>query len=196
MRRCVVLDSDLPAFQRVVAQLAAVCAKAPGADATPALFRLLQRYDFVDVARAADVWAQGHKFFPTAADWIAAVRTVPKGEPLLQMSAEETSEWLHAEQSHYESEPCCCRECTAAGVTDLPIRFVPTEDRFGEYEKRVIGSREVLRGHWAHGQELGRWYQAKTAFYKRFYEIFPNAKRTTMADSLLGPILAALAGQR
>lgn len=196
MRRCVVLDSDLPAFQRVVAQLAGVCAKAPGADATPALFRLLQRYDFVDVARAADVWAQGHKFFPTAADWIASVRTVPKGEPLLQMSSDEAAENIHAERLHCVSDPCCCRECTEAGVTDLPIRFVPNEDRFGEYEKRVIESREVLRGHWAHGRELARWYQAKTACYQKFYETFPEVKRTPMADSLLGPLLAALAGKR
>lgn len=161
MRWFAVRDTDLPAFQRVMTQLGAVCAKKPDDGATPTYFRLLQRFELSEVARAADTWAQQHKFFPQAADWLEAVRSVPKGEPLLAMAREETAEWLDAERKGFEADPCSCRACTEAGVTALPIRFVPTLDRFEEYSKRLIGTREVLRGHWAHGHELLRWHLAR-----------------------------------
>lgn len=170
MRRCAVLDSDLMAFQRTFAQLGTVCAKYPGEGAVPAYFRLLQRYEFVDVARAADAWAQSNTFFPQVADWLEAVRSTPKGEPLLELPREELAEWLDAERRGFEADVCSCRDCCNARIDgamdDKPLRFVPTEDRFGTYEKRLMGAREVLRGHWAHGYELARWYQARANFYE------------------------------
>lgn len=161
MRRCAVHDSDLPGFQRVMTQLASVCAKKPEEGATASYFRLLQRYELSEIARGADLWAAGHKFFPQAADWLAAIREVPKGEPLFQMPRDEVIEWLDAERRKWEADPCSCRECTEAGATALPIRFVPTLDRFEEYTKRLIGNREEFRGHWAHGFELVRWHVAR-----------------------------------
>lgn len=163
-------DSDLMGFHRVFAQLGSVTAKKPGDDAIPTYFRLLQRYDLVDVARAADAWAASNKFFPQAADWLEAVRSTPKGEPLLELPREEMAEWLDAERRRFEADSCSCRECCEARIAcymdDKPLRFVPTEDRYGAYEKRLIGSREVLRGHWAHGFELARWYQARSECYE------------------------------
>lgn len=44
-------------------------------------------------------------------------------------------------------QPCNCLECQAAGVTDKPIRFVPAD----EFHQKA---------HWAHGEELRRWYEA------------------------------------
>lgn len=160
-RWCAVRDVDLPAFQRVMTQLGAVCSKKPEDGAVPTYFRLLQRYELSDVARGADAWAQNHKFFPQIAEWAEAIRSVPKGEPLLEMPRDEAAEWLNAERLKWEADSCSCRECLEAGATSLPIRFVPTLDRFEEYTKRLIGSREVLRGHWAHGYELVRWHVAR-----------------------------------
>lgn len=170
MRWCGVHDSDLIGFQRVFSQLASVTGKSPGDAAIPAYFRLLQRSEFVDVARAADAWAQGHKFFPQAAEWLEAVRSTPKGEPILELGMAEASEWLDAERRRFEADACSCRECCEARIAgamdEKPLRFVPTEDRYGNYEKRLIGTREVLRGHWAHGFELARWYVARAECYE------------------------------
>jgi len=56
---------------------------------------------------------------------------------------------------------CECVLCGQAGVTHRPIRYVPDDDEL----KAKIGDRVILRGHWAHGQELKRWYAAKEAFW-------------------------------
>lgn len=163
MRWCAVHDSDLPAFQRVVTQLAAAVNKKLDDTVIPTYFRLLQGQDLREVARAADAWAQRSKFFPMAAEWLETVRSLPKGEPLLELPRDEMAEWLDAERRGFEADVCSCQECAAAGATALLLRFVPTEDRFGEHEKRLLGHREVLRGHWAHGYELVRWHVAREA---------------------------------
>lgn len=163
-------DTDLIPFQGVFTDLASVTSKPPGGDAVATYFRLLKRCDFADVTRAADAWAQGHKFFPQAAEWLATVRSMPKGEPILELGTAETAEWLEAERRRFEADSCSCRDCCEARIDgqmdDKPVRFVPTEDRFGECETRLIGARQVVRGHWAHGFELARWYQARAGFYE------------------------------
>ena len=57
-------------------------------------------------------------------------------------------------------------ECQAAGVSDRPLRFVPT--LVGEEEERAFNpqrQRVEMVGHWAHGEELRRWYEAREACY-------------------------------
>lgn len=163
-------DTDLPAFKRVVEQLATAMSKKLDESIIPTYFRLLQNEELADLARAGDAWAQRSKFFPKAAEWLETVRSIPKGDPLLEMARDEAAEWLAAERHFFEAEPCSCRECSEARIAgymdDKPLRFVPNEDRYGGYEKRVLGNREVLRGHWAHGFELARWYQARAGFYE------------------------------
>ena len=49
---------------------------------------------------------------------------------------------------------------------DRPLRFVPTRD--GDTEARAFNSRRnvvEIVGHWAHGDELARYYAAQAAFY-------------------------------
>lgn len=169
MRWCAVRDTDLPSFQRVVVQLAAAVGKKLDDTVVPTYFRLLQGQEFIDVARSADAWAQRSKFFPKAAEWLELARSMPKGEPLLEMARDEATEWIDAERRGFEADVCSCRECCEARINDQmddkPLRFVPTTDRWGHTEKRLLGQREVLRGHWAHGEELARWYQARATFY-------------------------------
>ncbi len=47
----------------------------------------------------------------------------------------------------YIGETCDCPDCSQAGVTQLPVR------------------RDWRRGHWMHGYELKRWYEARARFY-------------------------------
>lgn len=176
-------DTDHLAFQQVMRQLAAAFSKKLDETSIPLYFRALQRCEMVDVARAADAWVEREKFFPKAAEWLATIRGLSKGEPLLEMSRNEIAEWLDAERRFFQSDSCSCRDCSEARIAeqmdDKPLRFVPTEDRYGDYEKRLIGSREVLRGHWAHGFELARWYQARAVFYE-------VAMRLKLGDPLRG----------
>lgn len=166
-------DADLVGFQQVFRQMASAFGKKSDETSVPSYFRALQRCELVDVARAADAWVAREKFFPKPSEWLSTIRSLPSGEPsapLLEMSRDEAAEWIDAEQHHFEAEPCSCRACSEARIADAmddkPLRFVPTEDRFGNYERRLLGSREVVRGHWAHGFELARWYQARAGYYE------------------------------
>jgi hypothetical protein len=54
-----------------------------------------------------------------------------------------------------------------ANVDHEPLRFVPTLTPDGLREERAFNpTRHVIEtcGHWAHGDELARWYAAKTQF--------------------------------
>lgn len=161
------LDSEYVAFQglmRGMSMLRGYSKLEP--DAGGQYFRVLKAHEFGDVARAADSWASHEQFFPAPSQWLEAVSRVPKGEPLLELSAEAAREYVDAESRGFEGQPCTCSECVSAGVAEKPMRYVPTEDRFGEFEKRHYQSRTVLLGHWSHGQELARWYAARANFYE------------------------------
>jgi hypothetical protein len=57
-----------------------------------------------------------------------------------------------------------------AGVTDRELRFVPTLVEDHSREERAFHPRRrrlEVTGHWAHGDELARWYVAREAFFAR-----------------------------
>lgn len=157
-------DGDLSAFMELFGKMASVYGKKANEDLAPTYFRILQPFDFVNVARAADRLMGRCKFFPKPAEWAEAVSEVPGGDPLDPLAGDEAKVWLDAEQRRFEADPCSCGECVAADVTEKPLRFVPNIDRWDNTEKRLLGQREVLRGHWAHGVELARWYRARADF--------------------------------
>ena len=129
-------------------------------------FDALKHADLADVLAAAET-LQARNRWPKVGDWIAAlpVKRIA-GDGLRVMRSSEVDEYMDALRKHYHGEPCSCFLCQDAGVTDLPIRFVP-EFTPEDVEDRAfcpVLNRAVVTGHWAHGHELRRWYAAKQAF--------------------------------
>lgn len=138
-------------------------------------FKALRPFPLGRVAAGAEAWVQRGKFFPKPAEWIDAMPSLRQSvSDVAVMSESDASEYHRAEQMRYEDTPCRCHECTIAGVTDKPLRFVPEVSADGSDLKMrdPIRDRIVTAGHWAHGVELARWYHARADFYNRFLEIF------------------------
>jgi hypothetical protein len=51
-------------------------------------------------------------------------------------------------------------------MSDYALRFVP-DDVHGVLDRAIdtVRNRVVVTGHWAHGDELARWYAARDAFF-------------------------------
>jgi hypothetical protein len=146
-------------------------------------FRALQRFELRDLERGADAWIQTQQRFPKPAEWRGAIPARTVEVPFL--SDDQAREQLRAEGLGYEDAPCRCPDCLAAGVNEKPLRFVP-EERQGK-----IGERIVTVGHWAHGFELFRWYDARANFYNHCVELglrgdvlIPKAKRQNFAQRM------------
>lgn len=133
-------------------------------------FKALRRFTLQQVQAGAETWIQRGKYFPKPAEWIDSIpRRTTIAPDISAMSEDEMREYHRAEGLRYEDQACSCRACREAEVSDKPIRFVPDLDRDGRERKLKDGDRIVAAGHWAHGSELARWYQAKGDFYERFY---------------------------
>lgn len=131
-------------------------------------FRVLEPSPLDEVLLAGKTCISKHRTFPKPADWLAAL---DKGGPAVcppnrrQMTVSEIAELAAAKRARYFDSPCLCVECCRAGVDDQPLRFVPT--LVGDDEERAFNpQRNVLEvvGHWAHGEELRRWYLARSFF--------------------------------
>ena len=86
------------------------------------------------------------------------------------MTGLEQDDLARAERLRYEDTPCSCVLCFRAAVNDRPLRFVPTLTHDGGDELRAFHPqrrRVEVVGHWAHGEELARWYQARAACFSR-----------------------------
>jgi hypothetical protein len=143
-------------------------------DVGASYFKALRRFPLEPVQVGADVWMQKGERFPKPAQWIDSIpkRVVVQ---LAALAPDEVTAYLRAERLRYDDAPCSCTACVKAGISDKPLRFVPDESQ------GLIGDRIVTRGHWAHGDELGRYYAAKNAFWFRMFETFgagtPQAQR-------------------
>jgi hypothetical protein len=132
-------------------------------------FRILNRFSLDAVVTGGRQCAETRQTFPKPTDWIAAM---PRGqhsrrEDVAAMSETEAREYRRAELAHYQDPPCPCAHCQEAGVTHRFLRFVPErtdDDRDCQLHDPIL-NRTVIAGHWAHGEELRRWYAAKDAFY-------------------------------
>ena len=135
-------------------------------------FQVLDAATLDQVLDAGHVCIQQHKRFPTAADWLEHIDT-PRpvsgvsGVDRRWLSHVETDELARATALRYEDDPCGCPACRQAGVDHRPIRFVPTTVLDGELDRAWNPSRNRVEvcGHWAHGDELVRYYTARDQFF-------------------------------
>lgn len=135
-------------------------------------FKTLRKYPLAQIQAGAEGWIQRGKYFPKPAEWIDAIpRERQRAVELQTLSDEDGRAHRRAEALCYEDAPCHCRECRAAGVTDRPLRYVPEVNEDGSDRKALDGDRTVTVGHWAHGAELARWYEARADFWNRCHEL-------------------------
>jgi hypothetical protein len=128
-------------------------------------FKVLEDASLDAVLAAGKVCLETLKKFPAASEWRANLPAVPPPSSEVSprwMGTDEAAELLRAERRGYTDDPCGCLECQAAGVTDRPLRFVPNTSDDAAYCPAKAA--RVLAGHWAHGEELARWYAARAAF--------------------------------
>lgn len=130
-------------------------------------FNTLRGHPYRLVEEAADKIITTGKYFPKPAEWLDAI---PRrfGAGLPEMSQSEARAHQRAIALGYEEDPCTCQPCTAAGVSHRFPRYVPDMDAEGKDVRMLLGGSIVARGHWAHGDELRRFYEARDVFWTRY----------------------------
>jgi len=132
-------------------------------------FKVLDAAPLEDVLTAGKACLRTCRRFPTVAEWVAALPVPPViavSADLRVMPTDERAAYARAEALRYADIPCGCGACFRADVTDRPLRFVPDETH-GVLDRAIdtVRNRIVVTGHWAHGEELARWYAARDAFF-------------------------------
>lgn len=170
-------DTFARAFHRAAMVLQLKLSKADLQILSDSYFRILQAFDLAEVLTALEKCCRSASSFPRPVEVLARLSTpdgpastpaVGLGESRRTMSVSELNSYGEAAATHFEKPPCGCSTCVAAGVSDKPLRFVPTLLDDGDTEERAINpqtGRYDVVGHWAHGAELARWYAAREAFY-------------------------------
>ncbi len=168
------IDTDFGTFERAFGRVCGAFRlrfKANEAeDLTRTYFKILEPYPLDRVLLAGKHVMTVSRKFPLAADWVAAVADLAvSASPLdvRQMTTDELDEHEAAERARWDGQPCLCVACVRANVDDRPLRFVPTHATFSEDERAFNPRRKHVQvvGHWAHGEELLRWYAARATFY-------------------------------
>jgi hypothetical protein len=142
-----------------------------------------------DVQAAARAVTGKCKTFPKVADWIAEMPPPRASKPveLRYMTAGEMDEHQRAVACRFNDPPCHCAACRRAGVDARPLRFVPTlvAPDGDELERAFNADRNHVEivGHWAHGEELARWYAARDAFYALAPAMKPFARVLALIGS-------------
>lgn len=185
-------DADLFAFMAIFRELLQVFPKrldeSDVAQLAKSYFAAFRRVTIPQIQAGADVWVQRGKFFPKPSEWLESIpRKVAAGEALSSLTPVEVAEHLDAERRSYDGEPCGCRACERAGVSHRFTRYVPESDELGRDAKGLIGERVVTRGHWAHGDELARFYAVRDRFWTDYRALLarmtmPNATAAQPID--------------
>ena len=190
------IETDFGSFERAFKRASAATQhrwKAiDDADVVRTYFRLLEGWPLELVMQAFKTCCQTLKHFPKVPELIARLEaTRPLEAPRWrQMTHTESTEQARAAAIGFQDEPCRCLDCQAADVTDRPVRFVPTLD--GELEERAFNpqrARVELVGHWAHGEELRRWYAARDACFAKWQRAatrYPHLVGRGIARELVG----------
>lgn len=184
---------DFTAFDQTVARMDAAFGQKMKPKARVALtsvyFQALAAYDIDAVVAAGQRCLTTLSGFPKIVDWLAEVATkTPTVCPAdrRQMGVDELDVHERAAARGYEDDPCTCGWCEASGVEDKPLRFVPTLVRGDEHEVAFNPRHHKVEvvGHWAHGEELRRWYVARD----RFFALKRRAPRALLiaVESLVG----------
>lgn len=168
-------DTDYDTFEKAFRRLGSVfrlrLKEADLQELVQTYFRLLKSARLDAVLTAAKVCLTKCKTFPKPVEWLDALPKTPTVAPasfqIRHMGTAEAEEWSRAERLRYEDAPCACRLCVEAQVTDKPLRFVPnfTADDCDDRAIHPAKPQPVTTGHWAHGEELARWYRAREAFF-------------------------------
>jgi hypothetical protein len=139
---------------------------------TKTYFKVLEPWALEAVLAAGKLVMAKCKRFPSISEWVAELPTITTATPPADrrlMSVAEMDEHERAAAMRYEGTPCGCPSCFGAGIHERPIRFVPTLVSLLDdaYERAFNSRRNQLEvvGHWAHGEELARWYQARDHFF-------------------------------
>jgi hypothetical protein len=145
-------------------------------------FRHLQPWPLAVVQGGLQACLGKARTFPKVATWIAELPARPAAasgpEGLRWLHADEILEHARAAALGYHDEPCACLMCQAADVTDRPLRFVPNAP--GDDPERAWNpdrARVEVVGHWAHGDELRRWYTVRDAFFATTFATMPGVAR-------------------
>lgn len=132
-------------------------------------FQVLEGFPLDEVLTAGKACLSKSRTFPRPAQWLAelsvgAAIVVPADRRV--MTIHEVAELAEAERLRYTGNLCHCQDCYRAGVDDKEMRFVPT--LVGDEEERAFHptrKQVTVVGHWAHGEELARWYQTRGVFF-------------------------------
>jgi hypothetical protein len=157
------------AFRRVCGAFRLRVKATAGEEWSRTYFRILEHAPLDEVLTAGKACVASCRTFPKPAEWLQALPIPPAAAAhgdLRVMATTEREDYARAEALRYEDAPCGCLLCQEAAVTHRPLRFVPDEI-LGVLDKALdtVRNRIVVTGHWAHGQELARWYVARAAFY-------------------------------
>jgi len=190
-------DEDRPAFVSTFQRLALTFRlKVRPADMDHMIetyVRTFEPYPLHEVVAAGNACVQTHRRFPKPVDWLEVITRTQVGAPpdARVMSTHEAAEWVRAERLHWNDDdgPCGCMLCLAVGIV-RPRRFVPdfTDDDRDERAFCPPKNRIVVVGHWAHGDELERWYAARDRF-------FASAPKTTPLARALRALVPREPGQ-
>lgn len=135
-------------------------------------FQVLKKFTLIEVTAKADHWLASETRMPKPVEWASVI--VRRTIVLNAMTLMEAQAYAAAEAAGWEGEACGCQSCVEAGVTDKPLRFVPdfdANDTTITKTNPLKNDRAVATGHWAHGDELRRWYVAKDAFWQKVAEL-------------------------
>jgi hypothetical protein len=132
-------------------------------------FKVLADAPLEHVLAAAKTCLATCRRFPTVAEWAHALPAPVVAHvtaDLRVLRTDERETYTRAEALRWSDAPCGCWPCEDAGVADLALRFVP-DDVNGVLDRAIdtVRNRVVVTGHWAHGDELARWYVARDAFF-------------------------------
>lgn len=160
-------DSDGVAFAAIFSKLRTLFPLRGGAveiqQIADSYFRVLMRFPLRAVEAGAEAWIEKGEHFPKPAQWLQSIPRQKSAE-YLTMPDDLASEHRRAVELHYQDEPCRCHECKRAEVTHRMRRYVPEEDGDGQDARMMLDGKVVVRGHWAHGDELARWYAARDGY--------------------------------
>jgi len=178
-------DDDFPEFETLFQRLRFVFRIRASTDEFSLLcgtyFKALHKYPLTDVVEAADAWTAQGTYFPRPGDWVKHIPRHDRHAEQLPVATDmEVRLYRHAAMVHWKEPPCLCRACVTAGVSELPVRFVP--DLNGDGHVRRLRDPDTQRafvmGHWLHGEPLGSWYLARENYRDELMARMPPPRRS------------------
>jgi hypothetical protein len=179
------------AFRRVVGAFRLKLREGEVEELSRTYFKVLDAAPLDDVLTAGKACLANSRTFPKPAEWLHALPIQPPtviDADLRVMGTYERVEHARAEALRYEDTPCECVLCGQAHVTHRPLRFVP-DDIDGALDRAIdtVRNRILVTGHWAHGEELARWYAARDAFFASVSRHTPIARALLVLVSTREP---------